>query len=246
MNRYVFIAPSYNVAETATQAILSLAAQSYKHWRLIVIDDMSTDCTEEVVKNLFETLGASLQIKDKLVYLKNTEKLWEVANVLQALKKCEPDDIVCRFDLDDYLIDNQALEIIDMQYRSDLKLDALWSSHRWFDTRGTTSTNISGPMPNEADPYKYPWVSSHMKTFRKSVIDGVNDINFRGEDGMYVKRAGDQCIYLPILHKARKRMHLPIVTYAYRCDMSPQTFQTEDAKFQKAEAEFLRMRGYVE
>lgn len=242
MNRYVFIAPTFNALNTCRQAILSLAVQSYENWHLIVIDDMSIDGMELEIRNTFSFLG----IYEKLTYIKNDEKLWEVENVLQGLKRCDPEDIVCRFDLDDYLIDAQSLEIIDMQYRSNPKLEALWTSHRWFDQRGTTSTNISGPMPDEADPYKYPWVSSHMKTFRKRVIDGVNDANFRGEDGNYIRRAGDQAVYLPILARARKRMHLPVVTYAYRCDMSPQTFQTDDAKFQKSEAEFLRKRGFVE
>lgn len=203
---------------------------------------MSTDKTEMVVKNHFSFLG----IYDRLTYIKNDKKLWEVANVLQALKRCKDDDIICRFDLDDYLIDNQAIEIINMQYKSDPKIEALWTAHRWFDSRGTTNTNISGPMPDDADPYVYPWVSSHLKTFRKKVLNGVNDENFRGSDGEYIKRAGDQGIYLPVLARAKKRVYLPIAAYAYRCDMRPQTFQTDDAKFQKSEADFLRSRGFVE
>lgn len=242
MNRYVFIAPTYNAALTCKKAILSLAVQSYENWHLIVIDDMSTDQTELEIRNTFSFLG----IYERLTYIKNDKKMWEVANVLQALRLCKDDDIVCRFDLDDYLIDSQAIEIIDMQYRSDPKIDCLWTAHRWFDRRGATSTNISGPMPDNADPYKHPWVSSHLKTFRRSVLNGVSDENFRGSDGEYIRRAGDQAIYLPCLAKARKRVYLPLTTYAYRCDMSPETFQTDDAKFQKSEADFLRARGFVE
>ncbi len=242
MNRYVFIAPTFNALLTCKKAILSLAVQSFENWHLIVIDDMSTDGTELEIRNTFSFLG----IYERLTYIKNDKKLWEVENVLQGLKRCTPDDIVCRFDLDDYLTDANALEIIDMQYRSDQKLEALWSSHRWFDERGITNNNISGPMPDNADPYKYPWVSSHLKTFRKRVIDEVNDQNFRGQDGKYIRRAGDQAIYLPCLARAKKRMYLPVTMYAYRCDMNPQTFQTDDAKFQKTEADFLRTRGFVE
>jgi glycosyltransferase involved in cell wall biosynthesis len=242
MNRFVFIAPTYNAEKTCGQAILSLAAQSYKNWHLIMVDDMSTDYSVANVKSLFNALG----ISDRLTVIENTEKKWEVANVLEALKHCQEDDIVCRFDLDDYLIDTQALEIIDMQYRGDKDLEALWTAHRWFDKNGTTNRNISAPLADNVDVYKHPWVSSHLKTFRKRVIDNVNDANFRGPDGEYIRRAGDQAIFLPVLHKAKKKGYLPMAMYAYRCDMNPQTFQTDDAKFQKSEAEFLRARGFVE
>src|SRR3990167_4659145 len=95
------------------------------------------------------------------------------------------------------------------------------------------------------DPYQGEWRTSHLKTFRKRLINRINDQNFRGEDGEYVRRAGDQALYLPILHEAKRRVHLPMVTYAYRCDMRPQTFQTDDARFQRDEALYLRQRGFV-
>jgi DhnA family fructose-bisphosphate aldolase class Ia len=37
------------------------------------------------------------------------------------------------------------------------------------------------------------------------LINDVKDENFRGEDGNYVRRAGDQAIYLPVLSKTKKR-----------------------------------------
>lgn len=240
-NRFVIIAPTFNAENTAQKAILSLAVQSYENWHLIVLDDMCNDNTEMVVRNHFSFLG----IYDRLTYVKNDKKMWEVANVLQGLSLCHDDDIIVRMDLDDFLVDANALEIINMHYENDSNLEALWTAHRWFDSRGVTSMNISENMPQGVNPYKYKWVSSHLKTFRKRVINDVSDENFRGEDGEYIKRAGDQCIYLPVLHRAKKWLYLPIAMYAYRCDMSPQTFQTEDAKFQKSEAEFLRSRGFV-
>ena len=154
------------------------------------------------------------------------------------------DDIIVRLDADDFLCELDAFRIMNLVY-NDSGCDCLWTAHRWFDDDSITSQNISAVMPDNADPYKHPWVSSHCKTFRKSLINDVNDANFRGQDGEYIKRAGDQAVYLPVLHKAKKRVYLPHVTYAYRCEMKPQTFQTQDAKFQKAEAEFLRERGFI-
>ena len=100
-------------------------------------------------------------------------------------------------------------------------------------------------MEQNADVYKHPWVSSHMKTFRKYLFNDIKYENFRKQNGEYIKRAGDQGLYLPILHKAKKRMFIPRVMYHYTINDVPETYQTDDAKFQKSEADFIRQRGYV-
>jgi len=101
-------------------------------------------------------------------------------------------------------------------------------------------------MSPNADPYKHPWVSSHFKTFRKKLLNGVPYENFLNMNGELVKRAGDQCLYLPALHNAKSRVFLPRVVYHYTIDeQGGAVYQTTDAKFQKSEADFIRSRGYI-
>jgi len=100
-------------------------------------------------------------------------------------------------------------------------------------------------MSPDSDPYKHPWVSSHLKTFRKYLLNNVKDENFRGEDGNYVRRAGDQAIYLPALKNTNKREFIPRCMYHYTINDVPDTYQTPDARFQRDEALFIRSRGYV-
>lgn len=242
MIQFAFAIPTRNSVKTARQAIASMAFQSYPHWHAVVVDDCSTDGTASFVEKVAEEFG----VKDKFTVVRNRERLWEVANVLQAMSWMSHDDVVCRLDLDDYLCDLNALEILAKAYTEIPDLDAAWTNHRWFDDNGVTNMNISKAMPADADPYKHPWVSSHFKTWRREVSKQVFDANYRGADDEYIKRAGDQAIYLPVLKLARRRIHIPIAMYAYRCDMSPQTFQTDDARFQKEEAEFLRTRGFLD
>jgi glycosyltransferase involved in cell wall biosynthesis len=235
-NKFVFVIPAYNARETVCQMLTSLVAQCYPFWRAVIIDDISTDGTPDVI----ETFCNSLGISDRITLIRNSEKKWEVENVLMGINLCEEDEIVCRLDADDWLCDNDALAIINDRY-SKLPIDVLWTAHRW----SFTDINISGHLPRGSNPYVHPWVSSHLKTFRKSLITGVHDQNFRGTDGKYFKRIGDQAIYLPVLAVSRGWHYEPIVAYHYTIDLSPQTFQTDDARFQKAEAEFLRSRGFV-
>ena len=238
MNRFVFIMPAFNAEQTVARAILSVWFQSFPNWKIIIRDDMSTDSTAEVIKNLKSNLGLE---EDRISLVTNTEKKWEVANILDMLKECEPEDIICRLDADDYLCDCDTLAILNQRYET-MGVDVIWTNHRW----GLTNLNISAPLPKESDPYIHPWVSSHLKTFRKKLIDKVHDNNFRGEDGEYFKRIGDQAIYLPVLKVSNGNWHHePIVSYHYKIDLSPETFQTDDSKFQKNEAEYLRSRGFL-
>ena len=237
MNRFVFIMPAYNAQDTIFRTLVSVWNQTHDNWKIIIRDDVSTDKTSDVVDQFVSYFG----VQDKVSIVKNKEKKWEVANILDMLQECESDDIICRLDGDDWLCDSDALSIIDHRYRT-LGCEALWTKHRW----SFSQMNISGPLPKDADPYKHPWVSSHLKTFRKKLIDNVSDENFRGKDGEYFKRIGDQAVYLPVLHNAKGNWHFePIVAYHYTIDMNPKTFQSEDAKFQKSEGDFLRYRGFI-
>lgn len=238
-NRFVFIMPAYNAKETIARAIGSVAFQTYENWKILIRDDMSTDSTLEEIKKVKK----KFDIPDHKISVKsNTEKKWEVANILDCLKEIDSQDIVCRLDADDWLCDCDTLTILNNRYE-ELGVDVMWTAHRW----AYTHQNISRPLPKDANPYTYPWVSSHLKTFRKFLIEEVPDANFRNQEGEYFKRIGDQAIYLPVLHKSGGNWHFePFISYHYTIDMSPQTFQTEDAIFQRQEGEYLRSRGYVE
>ena len=236
-NKFAFIVPVYNAEKTIQQMLLSVISQSYPNWRLIIRDDMSTDGTVQFIKNFVNGFG----LHNRVSLTVNQEKHWEVRNIVEALKEIEDDEIVCRLDGDDWLSDLDTLAILNARYNQ-LDVDAIWTAHRW----GFSNQNISGPLPHDTDPYNHPWVSSHFKTFKKHLVSEVKDENFRGQDGEYFKRIGDQALYLPVLHQARGRWHFePMVSYHYTIDMKPETFQTDDAHFQKEEAEYLRRRGFV-
>ena len=239
MNRFVFIMPAFNAEKTILRSLGSVAFQTFDNWKVIIRDDMSTDSTVERIERFVSSIPGG---KEKISYKTNTGKKWEVANILDMLQECEPEDIICRLDADDWLCDCDALTIIDHAYRN-LDISALWTAHRW----SFTHRNLSGPLPSDADPYEHPWVSSHLKTFRKKLIDGVDDKNFRGEDGEYFKRIGDQAIYLPVLHQcAGKWRFEPMVSYHYSIKLTKETFNSDDAKFQQKEGEYLRNRGFCE
>lgn len=63
MNELVsVIMPSYNTAEYIKQSIQSVIDQTYTNWELIIVDDCSTDNTDEIVKSIDD---------GRIIYLKN-------------------------------------------------------------------------------------------------------------------------------------------------------------------------------
>lgn len=245
-NRFVVVAPMYNAGDTLQQFLTSIAAQSYDNWHVILIDDVSTTDHArqewEIIQRWRDFIEPGVGLTKKFTVVWNDTKRWEVANVLHGISLCGDEDIICRIDCDDRLVDNDAFYIINDAYNK-TGCDVAWSMHRW----GKSDRNISAPLAPDADPYTHPWVTSHLKTFRKRMINGIPDENFRGPDGEYIKRAGDQAIYLPILHNTRKRLFIPRVFYGYSIDeQNGAIYQSDDAKFQKSEADFIRTRGYVE
>lgn len=250
-NRFVFVAPMFNASKYVGQMLSSIVSQSYDNWKIVLIDDMSdSDEWKKELAIINQWLSVSKfqseqknvsSLDDKISVVCNVKKKWEVENVLYGINHfCEDDDIVCRIDADDWLTDIDSLNILNFYYKN-YNIDALWTAHRW----GYSNKNISGPLPQGCDVYKHPWVSSHLKTFRKRLINNVLDENFRGPDGNYIRRAGDQAIYLPVLHNAKYYGFLDKVMYHYTIDDVPETYQTQDAHFQRDEAIFLRERGYV-
>ena len=64
MNELVsIIMPSYNTAKFISETIDSVLTQTYTNWELIIVDDCSTDNTDEVVKSFLSD--------DRIKYIKN-------------------------------------------------------------------------------------------------------------------------------------------------------------------------------
>jgi hypothetical protein len=151
------------------------------------------------------------------------------------------DDIICRIDGDDYLTDLDALAMLDFYYQAS-GAEILWTAQRW----GLSDKNISASMPNDVNPYQYPWVTSHLKTFRKFLINNVPIENFKNSKNEIFTITGDQAIYLPCLYKSNKRLFVPRCTYHYTIDeQGGAVYHTDYAKFQKAEADYIRNRGFI-
>lgn len=241
-SKIVVVTPAFNCAETINQTILSVAAQSYSDWEMIIIDDVSTDHTADICRDIAARYG----IADKVSVITRTEKFGETRNTYDVCQGISDDKIVVRLDGGDWLVDNDCFHILNDVYE---KTDAavVWTAHRW----AYTGQNISGPLDNRISPYKQPWRSSHLKTFRRSSFNGINKENFFDDEGDWIMIACDQAVFLPMLEKAwresRPLVFLNMCMYHYSINLEdPKLFTTLRSKKQKMSAEWIRARGFIE
>ena len=60
------IIPAYNAAKYLSIAIESVVSQTFDDWRIILVDDGSTDNTAELAASFGDRLGASSNMLDNL------------------------------------------------------------------------------------------------------------------------------------------------------------------------------------
>lgn len=72
------VMPSYNTGRFITETINSVLNQTYKNWELIIIDDCSSDSTDEIIKNIDD---------NRIVYMKNEVNSGAAVSRNKALKE---------------------------------------------------------------------------------------------------------------------------------------------------------------
>jgi glycosyltransferase involved in cell wall biosynthesis len=135
-NRLVLISPGYNVEHELDKCLHSIIIQGYTNWILILINDMSTDNTLEVMKEWAKT--------DERIYVVNNKvKKYQVRNWFDTIHnyckpsdqeffhyaeiddklveqpfqyQVEPNDIIVFFDPDDWWGIPYAFELIIKEY----------------------------------------------------------------------------------------------------------------------------------
>lgn len=75
------IMPSYNTAEYISASIDSVLAQTYTDWELIIVDDCSTDNTDEIVKGYLND--------ERIRYIKNEKNSGAAVSRNRALREAK-------------------------------------------------------------------------------------------------------------------------------------------------------------
>ncbi len=231
-----FVVPSFNIEKNIKSLVAGFRSQNNDAWSCTIIDDISKD---ETWAKLKEEVSSDKRFK----IVKNNEKKFALRNIIEESREYEDDEntIIAVVDGDDSLCNDEAVNILIREYKKGN--DVVWTAHRW-DTNGM---NISGEVPNEVNPYFWPWRSSHLRTFKASLLKKIRDANFKDFKGAWFKRGYDQALMLPLMLSANKYTYTPEVCYLYNIDSSsiPNDERNWCEMEQISTINFVRARGFV-
>jgi glycosyltransferase involved in cell wall biosynthesis len=240
MRKHVnFISPTYNSSFQLRELYDSLKEQTNINWNWVILNDMSTDDTYDIAKEI----EASDEL-ERVAVINHKEKKYALRGIYDYLSSYNDhsEAIIAIVDGDDALCNENTVDIILKEYNDNKDLEALWTAHTW----DINSMNISAEIPGNINPYHYPWVSSHLKTFKVNVFKKIHSNNFKNLDGQWFERGYDQALYLPVLHIAKKRKYLNEICYLYRLNSNSLKIRNWKEKDQMDTVRLVRARGYVE
>lgn len=126
------ITPTYNDAETIISTINSIVKQSLENWEWIVINDGSTDNTEEIILENITKLN--IQDKTKYIYKNNSDQLNAIIKGLDFIHG----DYIFILHSDDILPDDIFLERCVTYMESNKNVDGIFGDLLLIDKLGRT------------------------------------------------------------------------------------------------------------
>ncbi len=113
MKIYVLM-PTYNDGDSIVETLDSIISQKYKNWELIIINDGSTDNTENIVKKYIK----EKKMSEKIIYLyqENKDQLNAIKNGAKQIK--DKKSLVYILHSDDLLVDNSVFERVNNYFQN--------------------------------------------------------------------------------------------------------------------------------
>lgn len=194
------IMPSYNTAEYIATTIESVLSQSYIHWELIIVDDCSTDNTDDVVRPYMKD--------ERIHYLKNRKNSGAAVSRNQALREAKGEWIAF-LDSDDIWkkdkLRNQLYFMLTKGYSFS------YTAYEEIDETGNKrGVKVSGPKRiSKYGMYAYCWPGCLTVMYNRRVIGDIQieDIRKNNDYAMWLQicKKADCYLYPKVMAQYRKR-----------------------------------------
>ncbi len=240
---FVVVIPSYNNSEWVEANLQSIFMQKYSNYRVIYINDSSTDETSEKVENialkhisendlLFNSIAFTGDCSPRSIdtfavteknssnsqpfftLVNNEKRCGSLCNIYRAITSCLDKEIIVLVDGDDWLFDETILNKLNEAYQS----NHIWLTHGNLIEYPHGGATWCEPVPEEliaTNAFRGFKCPSHLRTFYTWLFKKINleDLTHNGD---FFAMTGDQAIMFPMIEMAGER-HLFIsdVLYVY-------------------------------
>ena len=194
------IMPSYNTGRFISETIESVLAQSYSNWELIIVDDCSTDNTDEVIEDYISD--------DRIKYIKNDKNSGAAISRNRALREAKGKWIAF-LDSDD-LWEAQKLEK-QITFMENYKYRFSYTNYIEIDEDSIFNGKcVTGPKRiTKHGMYNYCWMGCLTVMYDAEAIGlvQIEDIKKNNDYAMWLKISKKSNFYLlyETLERYRKR-----------------------------------------
>ncbi len=198
---FVIVVPSYNNAKNYQQNLDTLFAQQYENYRVVYVDDASTDSTGALVEDYALENG----VQDRITIVHNEENQGALYNLYHAIHSSDDEEIILCVDGDDWLAHTEVLA----------HLNEVYSKKNILVTYGGF---VTYPAGREYFGKRYTNAEISRNGFRKAPVHGWRPARsfyaglfkkIRNEDLMYngkfLPMSWDRGIMFPMLEMAGER-----------------------------------------
>jgi glycosyltransferase involved in cell wall biosynthesis len=214
---FVIVIPSYNNEEYVERNLASVLDQEYENYRVIYIDDCSTDKTYEKALSCIE------RSKKNVTLIRNAKNQKALHNLYDAVHSCHDKEIVVLLDGDDWLAHKGVLKELNRYYND----PRVWLTYGQYMTYPNYELGICreplfktylkkgnlrkvGLFSKSTD-----WFFSHLRTFYAGLFKKIQkeDLLYKGE---FFSSAWDFAILFPMVEMAREHaIFIPSILYIY-------------------------------
>ena len=211
---FVIVICSYNNANYVEKNLESALSQVYSNYRVIFIDDASTDNNYNLAKNVVDRLDS----KDRVTLIRNGSNHGAMANTVRAVQLCSNEEIVVMLDGDDTLIGPNALSTLNQYYNH----SQTWITYGRCVENTTGNFGFSKPISNfilkMGSIKRKAWMVSHPRTFYAGLFKKIKLQDFSYE-GKFLPMAADVAAMLPMIEMARLHtFYISDPLYSYNLD----------------------------
>ena len=214
MTKFKIVIPCYNCEQWIGKTIDSIKKQTYKDWECLIIDDMSTDNTTNIIHT---------EIKDstQFSFILNSEKKYALKNLYEGFKYLSGDDedVFITVDGDDWLYDEKVLEKLNKVYTTE---DCLMTYGSFIEyPSGITHAYYLSPYDNYIINNNLfrnvPWKASHLRTFKRKLWNNIRKEDLINLDTLeFYEVAWDLAFMYPMLEMSGPRSrHIADYMYVY-------------------------------
>lgn len=244
-NSFKIVIPFYNAENFVEKSVLSALTQRYENFKIILINDCSSDSSHERLQSLLS------EFQDKIVYIKNDKRMGAMYNHQMAVfEHCEKDDIVVQLDGDDWFVNKNVLSYINDFYNNSncwmMYGQAQYLSGRRGNAKEYNSIEEFNNKRNVFDFY-----ISHVRTFRAFLFHDIKRQDpelkcFKDNNGDWYSMTCDVAMMYPLMEICgyEKMKYNDKVLYIYNDSNPIQDFKIDLHLQESIHREILRKEPF--